>query len=258
MNAAWKPTRRVGATTRLLVAAGMLCLAACSTAQGPDPWRKVNEHVFGFNEGVDKGLLEPVAKGWHFVIPEPIERGIGNFFVNLTMPRTLACDLLQAKPDKAAEDLGRLMVNTIFGLGGLIDVASKRSDIPKNDEDFGQTFGRWGTPAGPYVVLPLAGPDTVRDTLTAPLDIASNPTTWLNVFGLSVVRVVNTRARYLAEIDQSRKDAVDYYVFVRAAYLQNRERAVSDGASGTGQQEEDLYNLEGVDDQGSESQDANP
>jgi phospholipid-binding lipoprotein MlaA len=228
--------------------------SACSTANGPDPYRRLNQPIFQLNEGVDKILLEPVAEGYDTVTAHLFQTMIGNFFVNLTVPRTFLNDLLQAKPLKATQDVGRLVVNVIAGMGGFIDAASEMG-IPKNEEDFGQTLGRWGVGPGPYLVLPLAGPNDVRDTLTAPLDVATNPTTWVNVFGLSIVRVVNTRAQYLEEIDQARKDAVDYYVFVRDAYLSSRERAVRDGLAPR-KTEEDLYDLDEDDSQGGETTDA--
>ena len=230
-----------------------LTLGACASASGPDPWRATNEKVFRFNEGLDKLLLEPVAEGYDVVAPNLFQQMIGNFFENLTVPRTFLNDLLQGKPLAATQDLGRLLVNTVAGVGGLVDAASEMG-IPRHEEDFGQTFGRWGAGPGPYVVLPGAGPNSVRDTLAAPLDIASNPTTWVNVFGLSIVRVVNTRAQYLEEIDQARKDALDYYVFVRDAYLGSRERAVRDGAAAP--IEDDLYDVDEGDDEGAEVSDA--
>lgn len=237
---------------RALLPLAALALGACSTANGPDPWRNTNEKVFRFNEGLDKLVLEPVAEGYDVVAPNLFQIMIGNFFENLTVPRTFLNDVLQGKPLAAVQDLGRLVINTTAGVAGFIDAASEMG-VPKNEEDFGQTFGRWGAGPGPYVVLPGAGPNSVRDTLAAPFDIATNPTTWVNVFGLSVVRVVNTRAQYLEEIDQARKDAVDYYVFVRDAYLSSRERAVRDGAAAPA--DDDLYELD-EDGEGAETADA--
>jgi phospholipid-binding lipoprotein MlaA len=242
--------------TSVLLLGAALAFGGCSTAEGPDPWRETNERVFRFNEGLDKLLLEPVAEGYDVVTPGLFQQMVGNFFQNLTVPRTLLNNLLQGKPLHAAQDLGRLLVNTVAGVGGLVDAASEMA-IPKHEEDFGQTLGRWGAGPGPYVVLPAAGPNSVRDTLAAPLDVASNPTTWVNVFGLSIVRVVNTRAQYLEEIDQARRDALDYYVFVRDAYLGSRERAVRDGAPAP--VEEDLYELDESEyEEGAETADAAP
>jgi phospholipid-binding lipoprotein MlaA len=240
----------------LLLLGAALALGACSTANGPDPWSDTNKKVFRLNEGVDKFLLEPVAEGYDGVTPGLFQIMIGNFFENLTVPRTLLNDLLQGKPLAATQDLGRFAINTIAGVAGLVDVATEVG-VPKNEEDFGQTFGRWGVGPGPYIMLPLAGPNDVRDTLTSPLDIVTNPTTWVNVFGLSVVRVVNTRAQYLEEIDQARKDAVDYYVFVRDAYLSSRANAVRDGEAAP-PTDDDLYDLDELEDdvEGAETTDA--
>lgn len=247
-------TQRTRLARALLLLAAAFAASACSTANGPDPYRRLNHPIYRFNEGLDKGLLEPVAKGYDVVTPGLFQTMIGNFFTNLTVPRTMLNDLLQAKPLKATQDLGRVLINTVAGMGGFIDAASEMG-IPKNEEDFGQTFGRWGVGPGPYIVLPFAGPNDVRDTLTSPLDIATNPTTWVNVFGLSVVRVVNTRAQYLEEIDQARRDAVDFYVFQRDAYLSSRERAVNDGATPQ-KTDEDLYELDEDDTEGAETTDA--
>ena len=240
----------------VLLLAAVVALAACSTASGPDPWRRTNEKVFRFNEGFDKRFLEPVAGGWDAVAPGFFQRMIANFFVNLTVPRTLVNDMLQGRAVELHQDFFRLAVNTTFGIAGLFDVASA-TGIPKHEEDFGQTLGRWGAGAGPYVVLPLAGPHNVRDLVAAPFDVATNPTTWVNVFGASIVRVVNTRARYLEEIDQAREDAVDYYVFVRDAYLSRRERAVRDGAAAAAT-DDDLYDVDELDQEGAETPDAQP
>lgn len=231
----------------LLLSAACIALGACSTANGPDPWRETNEKIFRLNEGVDKKLLEPVAEGYDAVAPGLFQIMIGNFFENLTVPRTFLNDVLQGKPLAATQDLGRLTINTIAGVAGFVDVASEMG-VPKNEEDFGQTLGRWGAGPGNYVVLPLAGPNNVRDTLASPVDIATNPTTWVNVFGLSVVRVVNSRAQYLEEIDQARQDAVDYYVFVRDAFLSSRENAVRDGAAAPAA-DDDLYDLDELDEE---------
>ena len=232
-------------TARSLRAPALLCallaLSACSTANGPDPGRGINEKIFRFNEGLDMMLIEPVAEGYDTVTPGLFQILVGNFFDNLTVPRTFLNDLLQGKPLRATQDLGRVLINTIAGVGGLVDVASEVG-VPRNEEDFGQTFGRWGAGPGAYIVLPLAGPNNVRDMLASPLDIASNPTTWVNVFGLSVIRVVNTRAQYLEEVEQARADAVDYYVFLRDAYLRARENAVRDGLAAP--VDDELYDLD--------------
>jgi phospholipid-binding lipoprotein MlaA len=250
----------------LLLLAALSLLNACATTGDPDPWRNTNEKVHRFNERVDTGVFEPVAKGWDFVMPDLVQRMIGNFFTNLEVPRTLVNNVLQGKPVEATQDFGRLVVNTTAGVAGLFDVASA-AKIPKNQEDFGQTFGRWGAGPGPYLVIPFSGANCVRDTLAAPLNIVTNPTTWLNgVFGLSVIPLVNDRARLLEEIAQARKDAVDFYVFQRDLYLTGRERDILDGEAPDAV-EDDLYDLEELEDEapleaeaeeGAETTDAQP
>lgn len=238
-----------GSRAPLHLAAALLCatLAGCATT-GPDPWEGANRAVFSFNEGVDRFVLEPVAVGWDFVLPERAQWGVTNFFDNLGMPVVFLNDLLQGKPVAAAQDVGRFAVNTTVGIVGLVDVAS-RLDIPAHDEDFGQTLGRWGLPAGPYVVLPLLGPSSVRDTFGWAVDTVSRPEFWLVdtyiLAGGTAVEVVNTRARLIEEIRESRETAFDYYTFVRNAYLANRERKVRDGKpTAAGESDDDLYMLD--------------
>lgn len=242
--------RRRGARGRcgnLGVLAGLVLAAAACASDGPDPWQPVNRPLFGFNEGVDRFVLEPVATGWDFVVPELVQTGIRNFFDNLSMPVVFANDLFQAKPLAAGQDLARFAVNTTVGVVGLFDVAS-RLDIPENDEDFGQTLGRWGTPSGPYFVIPLLGPSTVRDTLALPVDALLTPW-WYFVPGWVTgasrgVQLVNTRAFYLEEVRENRETAFDYYVFVRDAWLQNRERRVSDRRPrAESEEDDDLYDI---------------
>ena len=126
-----------------------------------DPWRGLNEGTHAFNEGVDRFVLEPVAKGYDFVVPEILQDGVGNFFDNLLVPRTVLNDLLQGDVRVATRHAGRFLVNTTLGVVGLIDVASGMG-IEHDPEDFGQTLGRWGVSPGPYLVLPLLGPSTVQ------------------------------------------------------------------------------------------------
>lgn len=231
----------------LLALAGLL--PACAT-DGPDPFERVNRPVFAFNEGVDKWVFEPVARGYDWVLPELVQTGVRNVFTNLTMPVTLLNDLLQAKPTAAVEDLGRILVNTTAGIGGLFDVASM-IEIPRNREDFGQTLGRWGVPPGAYLVIPLLGPSTTRDVWQYPVDGAARPLNYfIPVWGSVTIRVAETfsiRAYYLEELAEARANALDYYVFVRDAFLQLREYAVTDGAAPPAEREEDLYEIQDED-----------
>ncbi len=233
------------ATRASLVAVALALVGGCSTAEGPDPWQERNTRTFGFNEAVDQRALEPVARGWDWALPDLVQEGLGNVFDNLTTPRSFLNDVLQGKPVPALHDLGRFALNTTIGLAGILDVATPVG-LAENREDFGQTLGRWGVPAGPYFVIPFFGPSSVRDTAAWPLDIASNPTLWIEAvpWGFAFVGFVNLRADYLDEIEQERASAVDYYTFVRDAWLQNRERRVRDAADKTDEVEEDLYQLD--------------
>jgi phospholipid-binding lipoprotein MlaA len=249
-------TRR--ASGLLFVAAALLFAATgCATPERPDPLERSNRAVFAFNEGLDRYALEPVAKAWDFVIPGVVQEGIENFYRNLGMPVVVANDLLQLKPVEVVEDVARFFFNTTLGLAGFFDVAT-RVGIPDNDEDFGQTLGYWGVPAGPYLVVPILGPYTLRDGFGEIVDTTGVAYAYMNLFWFDVVglngwettgasvgsyafRLVNLRAIYLEEIESSRADAFDYYAFVRNAYLQNRQARVLDSTDTAAAVEEDLY-----------------
>lgn len=238
--------RQSGRLPGALFVALLVTLPGCAT-NGPDPIEGWNRGVFKFNEGVDKYVLEPTAKGWDFVVPELAQTGVRNFFDNLGMPVTLVNDILQLKPLAALQDLGRIVVNTTAGIGGILDVASM-IHIPENDEDFGQTLGRYGVPSGAYLVIPLLGPSTVRDVFGIPVDAAATPhhyfvTRWVSM-AAGAVRTVNLRAYYLEEVSENRQAAFDYYVFVRNAYLQNRQRKVDDAVEQPPELQDDLYDIE--------------
>ena len=236
-----------------LLLAAVMALGACSTANGPDPGRELNEQIFAFNDGLDGVVLMPVAKGYKAVMPELLRTMVGSFYDNLRVPRTLLNDLLQGKPLAALQDFGRFSINVVAGVGGLVDVASEMG-VPRNEEDFGQTLGRWGVPAGAYVVLPVFGPpfnspNNPRDIAMWPLDFATDPTIWVNATGLGFVRVVDSRARYLEELAQLKKDSIDYYVGVRDLYRQQREADVRDGAPAASDVDDDLYDTSELDEE---------
>ncbi len=230
--------KRLGTLAALILVCGALG-TGCSTRNGPDPYQNVNEKVFGFNEGLDHYVLEPVATGWDFVMPQFVQTGVGNFFDNLRMLRTTLNDLLQGKPVRSGIDLARFGINTTLGIVGLVDVASMM-EIPKYEEDFAQTLGVWGVPAGPYIVLPFLGPSTSRGVGALPVDLMTVPT----AYGITVIDVINTRAEFLEEVAENRETAFDYYVFVRDAYLQNRATRVEDGDPSSVEDDADLYELE--------------
>jgi phospholipid-binding lipoprotein MlaA len=231
----------------LLAAAGLA--SACSTAQGPDPWRGYNEPVFEFNDALDVYVLGPVARGWDWLAPDFVLTGVDNFFRNLDMPRTFVNNLLQAKPVPAAHDVGRFLVNTTVGVAGFVDVATWVG-IDENREDFGQTLGYWGTPAGPYALLPIFPfRCTVRDWVAYPVDIALDPPFVLSfffqyIYGTGVADVINRRAINDETIEENRREAIEWYVFVRDACLQDREGDVHDTTPASAEEEEDLYDVE--------------
>jgi phospholipid-binding lipoprotein MlaA len=213
----------------------------------PTRVRSVGEHQsqdLRLHEGVDRYALEPVATAWDFVFPDLVQTGIRNIFIHVNTPIVMVHDLLQGKPAAAGEDLIRFVANTIFGFGGFVDVASM-DGMAKNDEDWGQTLGTWGVRSGPYVMLPFFGPSTPRGTAGLAADTFSAPYSyfipfWANV-AVTGTKLINTRAYYLEEIDQSRRDAFDYYLFVRDAYLQNRKSKLNDSEETEPEEEDDLY-----------------
>jgi phospholipid-binding lipoprotein MlaA len=198
-----------------------------------DPWEPFNRSVFEFNEGLDTYLLKPVVAGYRFVLPEFVRDGIYNFFSNYSDIYTALQNLLQGKPDYAFNDLMRVVVNTTFGLGGLIDMATP-GGLPKHKEDWGQTFGVWGVPSGPYVVLPFFGPSSVRDTFGTAADLESDylfrllPDVALRN-SLTGLRVVNARNTYYEAGDLLDGAAIDKYSFMRDAYIQRREYQINEG-----------------------------
>jgi phospholipid-binding lipoprotein MlaA len=198
-----------------------------------DPWESFNRSVFEFNEGLDAYLLKPVVAGYRFVLPEFVREGIYNFFSNYNDIYTALFNLLQGKPDYAFSDLMRVVVNTTFGLGGLIDMATP-GGLEKHKEDWGQTLGVWGVPAGPYVVLPFFGPSNVRDTFGTVADLESDYLfRYINPVGLrnslTGLRVVNARNTYYEAGDLLDGAAIDKYSFMRDAYIQRREYQIKEG-----------------------------
>lgn len=218
-------------------------------SQIQDPWEPMNRAIFAFNEKLDIWLLEPVARAWDWALPDFVLRGIDNVVENGRTPGRLLNDLLQGKPEKFGDDLGRFLVNTTFGLGGLFDPAGA-SGLPAGDEDFGQTLGVWGVPPGPYLVLPFLGPYNPRDTLGYAVDsVTFEPERWFIPFyvnlGISSTNVVNGRALLLEEIAAERRAAFDFYAAVRNAAVTFRANQVRDRvASVEDQDEEDLYYLD--------------
>lgn len=221
---------------RLLAAfAAFAVITGC--ASGPnanprDPLEPFNRGVTKFNDAVDGAVLKPVATTYQRVVPALVRTGVSNFFANLGDLWSAANNLMQLKVGYAAETWLRFNVNTFFGLAGILDVAGELG-IERHKEDFGQTLGRWGVPAGPYVVLPLLGPSTLRDTAVLPLETRANPIYYVEdtgaQTGLYVLRAVDARANLLRASSVLDDAALDKYSFTRDAYLQLRRSEVYDG-----------------------------
>lgn len=220
----------------VLLCVACAALAGCATidkrSPSPaDPWEPMNRQFHAFNEAIDRAALRPVAKTYSQYTPRWFQRGVGNFFTNLQQPTTIVHQVLQGKPGKAASDLSRFAVNTIFGLGGVLDLATW-DGIPLHKEDLGQTLGVWGVPKGPFLMVPLLGPATVRDLPSRVADQYTRPLNWYNIgdtryFALAL-DLVDTRARLLP-LDAALERTYDRYAFIRDAYLQRVEYMVRDG-----------------------------
>ena len=220
-------------------------------ASDSDPWEKMNRGIFRFNETLDRWTIEPVAKAWNFVMPQPVQRSLKNVYDTAWMPAVFGNHLLQAHPKQAfVDDLPRLVVNLTVGLGGLFDVASSLG-IEDRYTDFGLTMGRWGVKPGPYLMLPLLGPSSIRDGAGRVADGFSSPFLYFMPFwGAVIVRgteLLNLRSLYLEEIAQTRVEAFDYYLFVRDAWIQNRRYRVQESrgeATADFPPDDDLYDYE--------------
>jgi phospholipid-binding lipoprotein MlaA len=209
-----------------------------------DPWEGFNRGIFAFNEKLDLWFMRPVAIGWDAVMPDLVQTGLRNVFSNARFPVIFVNNLLQGKPKAAGEDLGRFFLNTWLGVGGLFDPA-KDIGLPGNNEDFGQTLGYWGVPAGPYLVLPFLGPSSPRDAAGIAADSATmvHPyfVAWYVSAAITATSVVNTRAHYLDEIDENRRTALDFYSFTRNAYVSYRENLVNDREDDESDPADNLY-----------------
>ena len=204
-------------------------IAAPAIAQNNDPWEPVNKRIYIFNDYLDALILRPLAISYNTLVPPPIRTGIGNFIYNINDLNVLANNLLQFKLKDAASDSGRILINTTVGLGGILDVATK-AGLERNEEDFGQTLGYWGVKPGPYMVLPLFGPSSLRDTLGFGVDSYVNPIRQIEDdaarTALYAIIQIDKRA---TTIQIENMMFGDEYLFVKEAYLQQRQYLVSDG-----------------------------
>lgn len=220
--------------TQIALAASLLLVGCASapTANPKDPWEPMNRSVASFNDKVDDNVLKPLATGYRNVVPDLIQTGVRNVFNNFADMWSTVNNLLQLKPINTAESLGRVIVNTVFGIYGIFDVATYIK-LERHPEDFGQTLGYWGMPNGPYLVLPLFGPSTLRDGASLPVDFAVSPTKLIadiptrnEVFAL---RLVSKRAELLKPGNLLEEASIDKYSFTRDAYLQYRRSQIYDG-----------------------------
>lgn len=212
----------------LVLSAG--CASSGSNNSG-DPHESMNRKFYNFNDSIDKNFIEPVAKGYVDVTPEPVRDGVTNFFDNVGYLNTIANDLLQGKIGQFFQDSGRLVVNSTIGLGGLFDPATSMG-LPQNNEDLGQTFGTWGAEEGAYLTLPLMGPSSYRDIGSPVMGILLNPITYLTApitIPVGMVSAVNARANLLDATRIRDQAALDPYTFVREAWRQQREFEIYDG-----------------------------
>ena len=198
-----------------------------------DPWEKFNRKIYRFNQGVDRIFFKPLAGRSKGVIPGPVTLGVRNFFSNLNEINIAVNNLLQGKFKHALSDGGRFVVNTTMGLGGLFDVATLMK-LEKHYEDFGQTFGKWGASSGPYLVVPLLGPSSVRNAVGLVGDYALDPVLYAPqaevVVGLFILRAASMRNDLFSVTEIMEQAALDPYAFERDSWLQKREFDIKDGS----------------------------
>jgi phospholipid-binding lipoprotein MlaA len=216
----------------LALAVGATLAGCASTGTNPrDPYEKFNRQMFKFNDAVDRVALKPAATVYKQVLPTFVQTGVSNFFGNLSDLWTGINNLMQGKGQDGMSDLTRFTLNSTLGLGGLLDIGSE-AGLQKHNEDFGQTLGAWGVPSGPYLMLPLLGPSTVRDTAGIPLDIYADPwaykepVRWRNVG--TALRAVDQRAAVLDASNLMEEAALDRYEFIRDGFLQRRQSKITD------------------------------
>lgn len=237
---------------RAAVALLAAIVCGCAHHQPPtpdyDPLQPLNRKVFAFNDGLDTYVLEPVARGWDFVVPGRVQRALSDFFNNLRFPIVFVNDILQGKPREAVAAYARLQINTLMGGVGLYDLAADLG-LPPQPEDTGQTLGRWDIAPGPYVVIPLLGPSNPRDIVGLVVDGALGFYTYFVTvpgltIGLTGVNIVNERSRLIEGVENAKEASFDYYTFVRNAYTQRRWSLVNDQAPRATEQEDELYDTE--------------
>jgi len=240
-------------TVALIVTCALMLLASgCASTpkelRDPrDPWEPVNRAVYRFNTDFDNAFMKPIAKGYQKVTPEPVDRGVTNFFDNIADVTSAVNNLLQFKLARAGSDVGRVAVNSTVGFLGFVDVATNMG-IPSYKEDFGQTLGYWGYSPGPYVVLPLLGPSSARDTIGFAGDVVVDPFFSIRTnqiyWGAIGLRAIDQRADLLTAGAVFEEAALDPYSFLRDAYLQRRRHEVYDGDPPDEEYEEEFWDAD--------------
>jgi phospholipid-binding lipoprotein MlaA len=235
-----KPAGTASRSLAALLLVASLALGGCATvpagASAPspaDPWENWNRKVFAFNDAVDAAVLKPVAEVYRDVVPRLVRRGVDNVLGNFYDVWSTANHFLQGKAQDGLEMGMRVLTNTVFGLGGLLDPATE-AGLTRRTEDFGQTLGKWGLPQGPYFVLPFLGPSTIRDTAGWVVDRQASPSQLLSIdsdrYGLSALELINLRTNLLSASTLIDSVALDKYSFVRDGFLSRRRDALYDGA----------------------------
>jgi len=215
-----------------------LALTGCASAPSPsgksdprDPWEHFNRSTFKFNDALDRAIARPVAKAYVKVMPRVVRTGVSNWFNNLGTVPTIINDVLQGKIRQAGHDSARFLMNSTLGLGGLFDPASA-AGLDSNDEDLGQTLGKWGVKSGPYLMLPVLGPSSARDAFSRAADTFLEPVWYLEDdstrYLIRLGDLLDQRASLL-ELDAQLERSYDRYAFIRNAWIQRREYQVKDG-----------------------------
>ncbi len=221
-----------GLFAALLISAFLTGCATGPNADPRDPLEPFNRTMFQFNDNVDRAILKPVATAYRDVTPSPIRTGVNNFFTNLGDLWSGINTALQGRPENTADNLTRFAVNSTLGLAGILDIATE-AGLERHKSDFGQTLGVWGVPSGSYVVLPLFGPSTVRDTAALPVDLYGDPVAIGDLNDVALrnslygVRAVDARSQVLRQGNLLNDAALDRYTFTRDAYLQYRRNSIN-------------------------------
>ena len=224
-------SRAVISTVILLAALTTGCATTSQVDGANDPLQPVNEVFYGINDTLDRAFMQPIAEAYVEFLPDGIRSGVTNFFDNLYYPGVVINDLLQGKFEQGFSDAGRFVVNSTLGIGGLFDPATSMG-LERHEEDFGQTLGTWGAGEGAYLVLPLGGPNSVRDAPDLVLSTFTNVMYYVEsslLLPLGVVKAVDDRANLLSATRLRDKTALDPYVFTRTAYRQRRTHLIYDG-----------------------------